>query len=168
MRQGLRDAGVGGPPDAPDAPDDCLEELVGLLFRLTGDLRQRFTDRAAAFDLSFAQAMALRQLDDPLPMGELAQRLCCDASNVTGIVDRLEERGLVERRVFPGDRRVKRLVITAAGCDLRRRHTDALTVDLPLLVDLSADERRLLANLLRRGVGADRDTEGSHAPSDDR
>lgn len=150
--QGSSDAGAVGASDA------CLEELVGLLFRLTGDLRQRFAECAAQFDLSFAQAMALRQLDDPLPMGELAQRLCCDASNVTGIIDRLEERGLVERRVSPGDRRVKHLVLTDSGRALRRRHTDLLTLDLPLLVDLSADERGLLVDLLRRGVGVDRDT----------
>jgi len=133
-----------------------LEELVGLLFQLTGDLRQRFTDRSADFDLSFAQAMALRELGEPLPMGELAQRLCCDASNVTGIVDHLEGRGLVERRVAPGDRRVKHLVLTDAGRAVRVRHRDSLTVDLPLLDELTSDERRLLADLLRRGVGTGR------------
>jgi len=130
-----------------------LEELVGLLFQLTGHLRQRFVDRSADLDLSFAQAMALRELDEPLPMRELAQRLCCDASNVTGIVDRLEERGLVERRVVPADRRVKHLVLTEAGRALRARHRDGLTVDLPLLDALSPEERRLLADLLRRSVG---------------
>jgi len=136
--------------------EPTLDELVALLFRLTGDLRQRFTERSADFDLSFAQAMALRELDQPLPMRELAQRLCCDASNVTGIVDHLEARGLVERRVAPDDRRVKHLVLTDAGRTLRQEHRDGLTVDLPLLHDLSPDERRLLADLLRRGVGEGR------------
>lgn len=131
--------------------EPSLEELVGLLFRLTGDLRQRFTDRSAALDLSFSQAMALRELDQPLPMRELAQRLCCDASNVTGIVDRLEARGLVERRMAPDDRRVKHLVLTDAGRTLRELHRESLTVDLPLL-GLSSEERCLLADLLRRGV----------------
>jgi len=139
----------------PDG-EPSLEELVALLFRLTADLRQRFTERSADFDLSFAQAMAVRELDRPLPMRELAQRLCCDASNVTGIVDHLEARGLVERRVAPDDRRVKHLVLTDAGRTLRQEHRDGLTVDLPLLHDLSPDERRVLADLLRRGVGEGR------------
>jgi DNA-binding MarR family transcriptional regulator len=136
--------------------DPSLEALVGLLFRLTGDLRQRFTDRAAQFDLSFAQAMALRELDEPLPMRDLADRLCCDASNVTGIVDRLEGRGLVERRTVAGDRRVKHIVLTDAGRVLRQEHRDGLTVDLPLLHDLSPDDRRQLTALLRRSLGEGR------------
>lgn len=141
-----------------DDGDPSLEELVGLLFRLTGDLRQRFSDRSAQFDLSFAQAMALRELDEPLAMRDLADRLCCDASNVTGIVDRLEARGLVERRTAPDDRRVKHLVLTSAGHTLRQEHRDGLTVDLPLLDELSPDERRQLAGLLRRSVGEGRTT----------
>jgi len=130
-RQGHR-ATRTGPDAGPDDAEPGLEELVGLLFRLTGDLRQRFADRSAHFDLSFAQAMALRELDEPVPMRELASRLCCDASNVTGIIDRLEARGLVERRMAPDDRRVKRLVLTEAGHRLREEHWDGLTVDLPL------------------------------------
>jgi DNA-binding MarR family transcriptional regulator len=99
--------------------------------------------------------MALRELNDPLPMRELAQRLCCDASNVTGIVDRLEARELVERRVAPDDRRVKHLVLTEEGRAVRESHRDRLAVDLPLL-DLSPEDRRSLAQLLRRSVGEGR------------
>lgn len=138
--------------------EPTLEEVVGLLFQLTGDLRQRFTERSAEFDLSFAQAMALRELDEPIAMRDLADRLCCDASNVTGIVDRLEARGLVERRTASDDRRVKHLVLTEAGRELNREHRKGLLVDLPLLDDLSADERRQLAALLRASVGERRTT----------
>ena len=151
-----RSAVGGGAGAEGGAGEVSLEELVGLLFRLTGHLRQRFTDRAADLDLSFAQAMALRELDQPLSMRALAGRLCCDASNVTGIVDRLEERGLVERRVAADDRRVKHLLLTEAGHDVRRSHRAGLTVDLPLLVDLTPAERVVLADLLRRAVGDDR------------
>ena len=143
--------------DGAGAGDEkALDELVAVLFRLTGDLRQRFSDRAVELELSFPQAMALRELGDPLPMRDLAERLCCDASNVTGIVDRLEARGLVERRTAPDDRRVKHLVLTDDGRALRQVHRDRLTLDLPLL-DLTPDERRSLTTLLHRAVGDGRD-----------
>jgi MarR family transcriptional regulator, organic hydroperoxide resistance regulator len=157
---GLTTEDVGSAPPVPDQADvadpaPSIDELVALLFQLTGDLRQKFTDHAAELDLSFPQAMALRELNDPLPMRELAQRLCCDASNVTGIVDRLEARELVERRVAPDDRRVKHLVLTEEGRAVRESHRDRLAVDLPLL-DLSPEDRRSLAQLLRRSVGEGR------------
>jgi len=49
-------------------------------------------------------------------------------------------------------------VLTDAGRTLRLKHHEALTVDLPLLDELTCDERRLLADLLRRGVGAGRNS----------
>src|SRR5437868_2689126 len=56
----------------------------------------------------------LLHLDDQggRAMGTLAQSFRCDASTMTWLVDRLEERGLVERRVLPGDRRVKAVALT--------------------------------------------------------
>ena len=53
--------------------------------------------------------------DDPRPMRALAETFACDASNVTWMVDQLEERGLVERRTFRSDRRVKTVALTALG-----------------------------------------------------
>jgi DNA-binding MarR family transcriptional regulator len=94
--------------------------------------------------------MAVRGLAEPLSMRELAERLYCDASNVTGIVDRLEERRLVERQMLPGDRRVKQLVLTDAGRALQAAHQERLAVDVPLVSSLSASERQVLADLLRR------------------
>ena len=136
------------------AAGPTVKELIGLLFRVTGELRQRFTERSASFDLSFAQAMALRELDQPLPMRDLADRLCCDASNVTGIVDRLEARGVVERQVVPGDRRVKRLVLTEEGRRLWQAHHDRVLADVPLVAGLSAEERIALYELLARAVAS--------------
>src|SRR3989442_15998603 len=73
--------------------------------------------------LTFPLAHALRLIEPerPLPMGELADHLFCDASNVTGIADRLEAKGYVERRAGEDDRRVKVLALTAKGMELRRR-----------------------------------------------
>ena len=75
-------------------------EAWALMFELIHLSKRRFMAIASEFELSPPQVMALRQLDpdEPKPMSELALALRCDNSNVTGIVDRLEDRGLVERR----------------------------------------------------------------------
>ena len=73
----------------------------------------------------------LFELDEDVgkPMGELANAMACDASNATWLVDRLEERGLVERRPYPGDRRVKAVVLTEEGAKLRALLTERLATD---------------------------------------
>ena len=72
---------------------------------------------SADLELSPAQCPLLHVIepDRPLPMGKLAQTLACDASNITGLVDRLEDQGLVKRRASPSDRRVQYVALTAAG-----------------------------------------------------
>jgi DNA-binding MarR family transcriptional regulator len=61
------------------------------------------------------KALFVLKLDEPRPMGALAEALSCDASTVTWLVDSLEERGIVERRPLPSDRRVKTVVLTPLG-----------------------------------------------------
>ena len=77
----------------------------------------------AEFDLAKQQAFALVHLepDQPKPMSELAAAMFCDASNITGIADRLEARGLVERVPSAQDRRVKTLVPHPRGRPRPRR-----------------------------------------------
>src|SRR5947199_6006644 len=79
-----------------------------LLVRFFFDQRAQLPSVAAEFQLSAAQCHVLRVIepDRALPMRRLADALACDASNVTGLVDRLEARGLVERRASADDRRV--------------------------------------------------------------
>src|SRR5205823_3780422 len=83
-----------------------------------------FIESVGELGLSPMQAHTLRFLEHPVPMNELAETLWCDASNVTGIVDRLEARGLVERRPSPDDRRVKLLCLTDEGEALRDRDVE--------------------------------------------
>ena len=100
------------------APADEAWTLLRTLFGLQ---RRRFLIAASELDLHPAQAGALMQLATPLPMSELASLLACDNSNVTGLIDRLEARDLVTRQPSPHDRRVKHLVLTDAGRELRAR-----------------------------------------------
>jgi DNA-binding MarR family transcriptional regulator len=75
------------------------------------------SDRLQELGLTPGHMKALLMLDpeEPRPMGSLAQRFSCDASTMTWLVDRLEERGLVERRSLPKDRRVKTVALTPLG-----------------------------------------------------
>ena len=86
-------------------------------------------------------------------MREVAYKLGCDASNITGIVDRLEARGLLRRRTDPADRRIKHLTLTPEGVRLRQRVEDLVAV-APGVSGLSRVEQRTLRDLLRRAVDA--------------
>ncbi|MEA2704289.1 MAG: hypothetical protein QOD63_2234 [Actinomycetota bacterium] len=140
----------------PAPPVPSVEELVTAFMGTMNKLAGHFFARSAEFDLSPQQAKAFQALKQPLSMGELAEHLFCDASNVTGIVDRLESRGLVERKPDPNDRRVKRLVLTPQGRTLWQSHHDrvyAEATDLPCFPALSDDDRRALLDLLQRMAG---------------
>lgn len=99
-----------------EAPADEAWRLLRTFF---GHHRRTFLIAASQLDLHPAQAGALLQLASPLPMHEVARCLACDSSNVTGLVDRLEARGLVTRQPSPDDRRVKYVLLTPAGERLR-------------------------------------------------
>ena len=116
--------------------------------------RMKVGGELARLGLSFAQAHALRLLDpeEPLPMSALAERLFCDASNVTGIADRLEARGLVRRQSSEGDRRVKALTITPAGTKLRKQVMELMSQPPDAIAALSEADQRALRDILARAV----------------
>jgi len=88
--------------------------------------------------------------DEPLPMRRLAEVLQCDASNVTGLIDRLEQRGIVERRPSPADRRVKVVQLTPTGSRLRAQLLRRMTARPLPLSRLRAREHRALVKTLER------------------
>ena len=108
---------------------------------------------AQEFELAPQQMIALRMLaSGPRKMSELAQALFCDNSNVTGIVDRLEERGLVRREAAEGDRRVKLLVLTKEGERMRVEITKRMAEPPPPIASLSEKDQRQLRDILKRAV----------------
>jgi DNA-binding MarR family transcriptional regulator len=130
-------------------------EAWELLLELWHGQRTGLLDAAAAVGLRPAQAHLLRMLDadDPVPMRRLACAMRCDPSNVTGLADRLEERGLVERRADAADRRVKGLALTPAGAKLRDEFSARLLEPPPEIAGLPADDQRALRDALRRALG---------------
>ena len=124
-----------------------------LLLQMSFDrVHRHFGVTVAEFELAPAQAFALHELevDRPVSMRELALRLRCDPSNITGLIDRLELRGLVERRAHPADRRVKYLVLTSAGEELRSRLSARLYAAPHWMSKLPESDQQLLCGLLLR------------------
>ena len=95
-----------------------------------------------------SKALFSLQPGEGKPMGALAGEWTCDASNATWMVDRLEERGLAERRAVPGDRRVKMVYLTPLGVKTRKKLMDGMFEPPPELLRLERDD--LLA--LRRAM----------------
>ena len=103
------------------------------------------------------------------PMGSLAQSFQCDASTMTWLVDRLEERGFVERRALPTDRRVKAVALTPLGVKtkakllehLYRPPAELVALDRTSLEDLQRALQKIRSELPQpslRGVQGARDS----------
>lgn len=140
--------------DQRAAADPLTADLHELLHGLGARMKAHLERCAGALGLTVPQAAALRHLQSPVPMRDLAEHLYCDASNVTGIVDRLEEAGLAERRPDPDDRRVKTVVLTGEG---RRRLDELHRVFVerhPVLHGLDDEDRRILRDLLAKVLAA--------------
>src|SRR4051812_31978342 len=78
---------------------------------------------AERYGLTMMQSNTLTMLkeDEPLAMNMLSQVFMCDASNVTGIADRLETQGLIKRQDHPNDRRIKMIALTPKGIELKQK-----------------------------------------------
>ena len=116
--------------------------------------RPRMLALCRELDLFPPQLMALKALDRPRPMSEVAATLACDSSNLTGITDRLEERGLVRRSADERDRRVKLLVLTEEGKRLRRKAVARLNQPPPAIDGLSDRDLAALERLLGKALAA--------------
>ncbi|MFG2291129.1 MarR family winged helix-turn-helix transcriptional regulator [Streptomyces sp. NPDC048595] len=126
-------------------------EVIDLIGTMVSRFHDEYEAAAADHQLTGAQARLLALLSHgPLPMRRIAEQLKCEPSNVTGLVDRLEVRGLAQRGPDPADRRVKLVAATDAG----RRTADRLRSSLDFarepLAALGDQERATLRDLLRR------------------
>jgi DNA-binding MarR family transcriptional regulator len=134
----------------PTAQEQAWRCMLDVLFAQRG----RLMSVAHEFGLAPLQAIAIRHLEPGrgLTMSELAQLLHCDNSNVTGIADRLEAAGLVERRPLPSDRRVKTLVLTERGAAVRGAYDARLGRVPPELQALSDEDAERLLAIMRRAT----------------
>jgi len=164
------------PERAPAAPLSWLAAEAGrtdpgavawsLMHWLMVTNKQRLFGLAQEFKLAPQQMIALRILGGgPRKMSELADALFCDNSNVTGIVDRLEEHGLVRREAAEGDRRVKLIVLTEEGEWMRKEITKRMAQPPAPIASLSDKDQRELRDILKRAVESISDEDPEAEPS---
>ena len=134
-------------------PTACAAWQLLLQFLLSQ--RAHMPTLAATLELSPAQCHVLHLIQPgrPVPMKQLAATLSCDASNVTGLVDRLESRGLVRRVPGTVDRRVKVLDLTPTGARLRAELVARMSTPPAAIGRLSARDQRELERILARLLG---------------
>lgn len=137
-------------------PDPLTLEVVELIGTVVSRYYDEYEQAAAQHSLTGAQARVLGLISlDPVPMRKIARKLKCEPSNITGIVDRLEARGLVERRADAADRRVKLAAATDEGRQTAKALRESLDFAREPLGRLSEAERTLLRDLLKRMLGED-------------
>lgn len=142
----------------PSNTPAAAKKLTGFamaLYQLVETVRGEHERAAASVGLTAAQAAILAMLSEPTSMRRLAEQMGCDASNITGIVDRLEAKSLVVRAADPADRRVKRIAQTPAGRSAMDRFQRELVRASSLAGLTPAAKRGLLAALaeVRRRPG---------------
>jgi DNA-binding MarR family transcriptional regulator len=133
-----------------ERPEVTGDDFWPLIVQFTLSQKAWWVGLCTEFDLTPMQGHALRTLDPdrPIAMSTLAEVLACDASNVTGIVDKLESRGLIARQGAEHDRRIKMLAVTEKGRTLREQLW-ARTMEPPAAVKaMSAEDRLQLARVL--------------------
>ena len=112
-------------------------------------LQPRVIELGSKYDLTAMQTLTLFMLDRPCPMHALRKAFNCDASNITGVVDKLEARGLIARQAADHDRRVKVLVVTEKGRELRRKLFARAATPPAAIAALPQKARDFLFDVLR-------------------
>jgi len=132
----------------------AAREAWGLFWRIFSEDKRRRMAVFTELGLAPMQAQALIGLEPgvPLAMSALAERMHCDNSNVTGIADRLEAAGAIERRPAEHDRRVKTLVLTPEGERLRAEVERRMSEPPPAIATLSEADAEKLRDILRRAT----------------
>lgn len=139
----------------PPAPStEVAHQLSRAFFDLV--MRQTGWFRSASADcgLSPFQAKTLLHMDAKRPstMSEVAQTAACEPSNLTGIIDKLEARGLVRRRSTSDDRRIKMVSLTPEGAALRGRLVARFSEPAAWMLALSTRDQRQLRDILRKAL----------------
>ncbi len=138
-------------PDQQSSPGVRAWDLMSRIWKTC---KPYIEDVATSFAMTPQQLVALKILGEngKIAMSELAVHLGCDASNVTSIVDKLETRGLVERRSSERDRRVKALLLTPEGHALYGQVSMRFKQPPPVIDSLPVADQEALCAIFNRAL----------------
>jgi DNA-binding MarR family transcriptional regulator len=128
-----------------------IKDIVGSIRRLIRAVSIDSVKMSRKFSLTAPQSGVMRSLNarGPISSAELSRELCVTPSNITGIIDRLEKKGLVARIRQEEDRRVVLISLTEVGTALAERLPDPIETRLiSALSDLKPGKVRDLRNAL--------------------
>jgi DNA-binding MarR family transcriptional regulator len=137
-----------------DSGQDAAREAWMLLFQLFRSQRREMMAMKNELQLNPAQVHLLFNLEpgQAVPMSELAESLVLDASYITGLVDRMEERGLLQRQPSPSDRRVKLISLTAEGMAVREMVHERVSQPPPFIAGLPPEDLVALRDIFQRAT----------------
>ena len=133
---------------------DAPKEAWRLLFQLSRSNRREIAQLHSDFDLNPAQVQLILHVgsESGSPMNELAESLACDASYITGLVDKLETRGLVQRTAKPEDRRIKLIGLTPQGRDIRKQLYERVSQPPAFIAAMPPTDQEALRDIFRRAA----------------
>lgn len=144
-----------------------MDQLDSEIFESMGKLAEAMITKgeqvARRFGVPAFCLKALHELGSPMAMRDLGRRLHCDPSFVTAIADLMEKHGLARREAGTADRRIKNLVLTGAGMELREQVEREFMTLMPWRC-LDDDERACLLSLIRKMIRAESGAEDGTAP----
>jgi DNA-binding MarR family transcriptional regulator len=135
------------------ADDNLAAEMLELIQIVV----KHIASRLEQVGLTTTDYFTLQALDNPMPMSELAERMNYDPSYVTALADRLGVLDLVERQAHTTDRRVRNLVLTDKGRELRESLPETLWKDSGVFSSLDSGEHAALMELTKK-------VRSSHSP----
>jgi DNA-binding MarR family transcriptional regulator len=144
--------------------DKLDQEIFDAMAEFFAYMMQRGEHLAQRYGVPVPAIKALHRIDAPVAMKDLGHQMHCDPSFVTMIADVLEKRGLAKREPNAADRRVKNLVLTDRGLEIKAAVEQAALGQMPWTHALNRCEREQFLELLRKmckSLEADATTAGT-------
>lgn len=135
--------------------DDIEQNIFWLLIRASIPAKQAFAQTGELFSLTRMQLFTLCLIDKEggTAMNDITRCMGCDASNVTGLVDRLVAQGLIDRSECARDRRIKIIRLTEKGKRTRNLiMQEFASAKIDTFADMTSDEIETLRHLLTKAL----------------